>query len=166
MVQIDVLYKDNPSQHQKLKMPGHYSDPHYYPGFGEQRPKLYVPFDFLISTNLRETRRLLIIFYDRFRGREAFDNYLSENTRPLAHLHGIYKCYVEEYIKTVNEVHGDDSVLAFEMLEKVINSPMEWNSFAYILEGYDEFQLTRQVPPPLSPAASKDILPLWNKYDG
>ena len=66
----------------------------------------------------------------------------------------------------VNEVHGDDSVLTFEMLEKVNNHPMEWSSFAYILKEYDEFQQTRQVPPPLSPAASKDILPLWNKYDG
>jgi hypothetical protein len=166
MVQIDVLYKNNPSQHQKFKMLGHYSHPHYCPGFGEQRPKLFFPFNFLTSTSLGETKRLLILFYDRFRCREVFDNYFSDNKRPPAPLDGIYECYVEGYIKTVNELHGGDSVLTFAMLEKVNIHPMELTSFAQILKEYDdEFQQTRQVNVAPAWRMKNDPLPLWNKYD-
>ena len=82
-------------------------------------------------------------------------------------MNGIYECYVEGYIKTVNEVHGGDSVLTFAMLEKVNTHPMEWRSFAYILKEYDdEFQQTRQVDVALAWRMKNDPLSWWNRHDG
>ena len=147
-------------------MPGHYSDPGWEPDYGEQRPNLFVPFSFLRSTSSRERRSLLIGFYDRFRQQEAFDNYHRVNPRPPAGLREIYDCYCDEYIQTVKKAREMDGALTFKRGKDMNHGKMGWEMFAHFLDLYDEDQMARQVTPPRSPAASKDMLPLWNKHDG
>ena len=147
-------------------MPGHHSDPGWYPDFGEKRPNLFVPFRFLRSTSSCERKSLLIGFYERFRRREAFDNHSRVNPRPLAGLREIYDCYCEEYIGTVNKARKMDGALTFKRGENMNHGLMGWEAFADFLYVYDEDQLARQVTPPRSHAPLKDEIHLWNKYDG
>ena len=144
----------------------HPFDPRYYPAHHEERPKLYLPSNSLLSMETVEIKRLLVLFYDRFRWREAFDNYFSEHKTGRAGLSDIYKCYVQEYKKTLEHVRNGEIVLDIKRWGRWNSSPMKFKFFEILLYEYNEIYLAGPPSPPRPRSGSVDMLPLWNKYDG
>jgi len=146
-------------------MPFHHSDPRWYPSPFEERPTLYVPSYFLLSADSVEITRRLVLFYDRFRRREAFDNHSEGRELRRVDLDDIYDCYVAKYMETVVGVRDGDIGLETQLFERKAYSPLGRKWFKNRLYHHDQSYMERLASPPRSRSDFIDNLPLWNKHD-
>ena len=125
---------------------------------GDIRPKPCVPLNVQYFTP-EENRTLFIDFYYTFREQEEFDNAESGRDTPPAHLHDIYKRYVQEWYKTMENIRtGTVIVQPREKKSKQVNSCMDYHMFFRILEKYDDEYMCGQQSPTAKIDRSKDMV--------